>query len=206
MSQNNIKPIEQRSITAEIRAAQEGRIIEGYAAKFDKWSDPIWGFFREKIARGAFDGCDMTDVIACFNHDISRLFARTSSGTLKLTVDAIGLFFQFEVPNTTDGNDLLEMVRRGDISQCSFKFWVETAEWTYRNEENGLEYDECVVTQFEKLFDVSLVTYPAYPDTEAKARYMQQRAEATEPPAAEDSLEAQVRARKTKCIEMQTNS
>lgn len=198
------KPIEQRSITAEIRAAQEGRIIEGYAAKFDKWSDPIWGMFREKIARGAFDECDTTDVIACFNHDPSRLLARTSSGTLKLTVDAIGLFFQFEAPNTTDGNNLLEQVRRGDISQCSFKFWIESSEWTYRNEENGLEYDECVVTKIEKLFDVSLVTYPAYPDTEAQARYKEQRAEATQEPT--DPSTAELRARKATMIEIQTQS
>lgn len=67
-----------------------GRTIVGYAAKFECWSEPIMGWFREKIARGAFDGCDMQDVIMCFNHRDDAILARTTSGTLRLEVETSG--------------------------------------------------------------------------------------------------------------------
>lgn len=64
----------------------------------------------------------------------------------------------------------MELVSRGDVSKCSFKFIVETDEWRYADEKNGLEYDERTIKSISKLYDVSLVTYPAYPDTEAGVR------------------------------------
>ena len=112
----------------------------------------------------------MSDVIMCFNHDISGVLARSTSGTLKLSVDKVGLRFEFEAPETSLGNDMLELVSRGDISKCSFKFVVESDEWRYADKENGLEYDERTVKSIARLYDVSLVTYPAYPDTEASVR------------------------------------
>ena len=111
-----------------------------------------------------------------FNHDISGVLARTTSGTLKLTVDEVGLRFEFDSPETTLGNDMLELVRRGDISKCSFKFVVESDEWRYADDKNKLEYDERTVKSIAKLYDVSLVTYPAYKDTEASVReHLEQR-------------------------------
>lgn len=151
-------------------SGQSGRTISGYAAKFDSWSEPIYGWFREKIAQGAFEKCDMSDAIMCFNHDINGILARTSSGTLTLAVDKVGLHFEFNAPATTLGNDMVELVSRGDVSKCSFKFIVETDEWRYADEKNGLEYDERTIKSISKLYDVSLVTYPAYPDTEAGVR------------------------------------
>jgi len=151
-------------------SGQSGRTISGYAAKFDSWSEPIYGWFREKIAQGAFEKCDMSDAIMCFNHDINGILARTGSGTLTLAVDKVGLHFEFNSPATTLGNDMVELVSRGDISKCSFKFIVETDEWRYADEKNGLEYDERTIKSISKLYDVSLVTYPAYPDTEAGVR------------------------------------
>ena len=167
--------IEVRSIVSDlaIRSAEDGktsRTITGYAAKFDSWSEPIWGWFREKIDRSAFAGTDMSDVIMCFNHDISGVLARSTSGTLKLSVDKVGLRFEFEAPETSLGNDMLELVSRGDISKCSFKFVVESDEWRYADKENGLEYDERTVKSIARLYDVSMVNYPAYPDTEASVR------------------------------------
>lgn len=81
-----------------------GRTIVGYAAKFECWSEPIMGWFRERIARGAFDGCDMQDVIMCFNHRDDAILARTTSATLRLEVDDVGLRFAFEAPHTTVGD------------------------------------------------------------------------------------------------------
>lgn len=177
--QNN--EIEVRSIVSDlvIRTQEDGkhsRTITGYASKFDTFSEPIYGWFKEKIDRRAFESTDMADVIMCFNHDISGVLARSTSGTLKLTVDKVGLRFEFEAPDTTLGNDMLELVRRGDISKCSFKFVVEKDEWRYADSKNGLEYDERTVLAISRLYDVSLVTYPAYKDTEASVReHLEQR-------------------------------
>lgn len=177
--QNN--EIEVRSIVSDlaIRSKEDGgqsRTITGYASKFDTFSELIYGWFKEKIDRRAFDGTDMDDVIMCFNHDISGVLARSTSGTLKLSVDKVGLRFEFEAPDTTLGNDMLELVRRGDISKCSFKFMVEKDEWRYADPKNGLDYDERTVLAISRLYDVSLVTYPAYKDTEASVReYLEQR-------------------------------
>lgn len=173
--------IEVRSIVSDlaIRKHEDGkpsRTIIGYASKFDTWSEPIYGWFRERIDRGAFDKTDMGDVLMCFNHDISGVLARTTSGTLKLSVDEVGLRFEFEAPQTSLGNDMLELVRRGDISKCSFKFTVDSDEWRYADKENRLEYDERTVKGIARLYDVSLVTYPAYKDTEAGVReHLEQR-------------------------------
>ena len=189
---NNIE-IEVRSIVSDLQIRQQedgskGRTITGYAAKFDTWSEPIYGWFVEKIARGAFEKTDMSDVIMVFNHDISGVLARTTSGTLKLSVDETGLRFEFEAPETTLGNDMLELVRRGDISKCSFKFVVETDEWRYADDNNKLEYDERTVKAIARLYDVSLVTYPAYKDTEASVReHLEQRKREALAPAKVDT-------------------
>lgn len=171
--QNN--PIEVRCQISELRANIESRTIVGYAAKFEKWSEPIMGWFREKIDRDAFSECDVTDVIMCFNHNVDSILARTTSGTLTLSTDDEGLRFEFEAPATSLGNDMVELVRRGDISKCSFKFTVEEDEWLYASKENGLEYDERTIRKIDKLYDVSLVVYPAYTDTEASLRHLEER-------------------------------
>ena len=171
--QNN--PIEVRCQVSELRTNQESRTIVGYAAKFERWSEPIRGWFKEHIARDAFSECDVTDVIMCFNHNIDSILARTTSGTLTISTDDEGLRFEFEAPATTMGNDMLELVRRGDISKCSFKFTVEEDEWRYADKDNGLEYDERTIRRIGKLYDVSLVVYPAYSDTEAGVRHLEER-------------------------------
>ena len=175
MTQNKSKQIEVRCQTSELRTNAEGRTIVGYAAKFERWSEPIMGWFKEQIARDAFSECDVTDVIMCFNHNIDSILARTTSGTLTISTDDEGLRFEFEAPATTMGNDMLELVRRGDISKCSFKFTVEEDEWRYADKENKLEYDERTIRRIGKLYDVSLVVYPAYSDTEAGVRHLEER-------------------------------
>lgn len=175
--------IEVRSDLSELRVeTREGaegvpasRTITGYAAKFDKWSEPIMGWFREKISRDAFTDTDMSDTIMCFNHEVTSILARTASGTLKLSTDQKGLRFEFDAPATNLGNDMLELVRRGDISKCSFKFTVDRDSWTYADKQNGLQYDERTVEHISKLYDVSLVVYPAYKDTEASVRELEER-------------------------------
>lgn len=178
MKPNN--EIEIRSLIGDlhIESREEGtvsRTIVGYAAKFESWSAPIMGWFREKIARGAFDGCDLSDVIMCFNHNTDSILARTTSGTLRLEVDDVGLRFAFEAPNTTLGSDMLELVRRGDVSKCSFRFGVAQDDWQYADEKNGLPMDERTILRFSRVVDVSLVVFPAYPETEASVRHLEER-------------------------------
>lgn len=162
--------------------AGEGRTIEGYAALFGEETD--LGFFREMIMPGAFDGADLGDVRALFNHDPNQILARTASGTMSLEVDERGLKYRFEAPNTTLGNDLLEMIRRGDVSQSSFAFTVDKVQW---EEERG-KPDLRKIERFKTLYDVSPVTYPAYANTSVQARSLEQivKEEKPVPPDPED--------------------
>ena len=152
-----------------------GPTVTGYAAKFDKWSEPICGWFVEQIRSGAFEGCDMSDTIMCFNHNVDDILARTASRTLTLSVDETGLKFSFDAPNTTRGNDMVELLRRGDVNKCSFRFIVGQDEWLYADEKNGLQYDQRTIIKVSKLYDVALVVYPAYQDTEASVRHLEER-------------------------------
>lgn len=154
----------------ETRAESEAegeRIIEGYGAVYEKWGYPSW-WFKEKIAREAFDSADLTPCIACFNHEQMTIVARFSAGTLELTSDDTGLHFRFKAPNTTAGNDLYENIRLGNITQCSFRFIVEEDSWKYADDPN--ELDERTITKISQVLDVSPVIYPAYEDTSVEAR------------------------------------
>ena len=159
----------------ECRDAQEGapRVISGYAAVFNQVAEiGHWYRYKEQIVPTAFEGCDYSKCVACFNHNTDNILARYSSGTLKLEVDSTGLRFEFEVPNTTVGNDMYELVKRGDISQCSFAFVVAEETWRYdeQNEENDLR----TIKRISELWDVSLVTYPAYEGTSVDARSVEE--------------------------------
>lgn len=150
---------EKRFFKVETRVSKKGKrnIIEGHAAVFNELSEDLGGF-REKINPGAFDDVLDNDVRAFFNHDPNFLLARTSSGTLKLSTDKRGLKYSFDVPDTTAGRDLLVSMKRGDITQSSFAFQVETDSWntTSKGEIRTIE-------KVSRLFDVSPVSIPAYP-------------------------------------------
>ena len=150
----------------ELRDASEEseHLIEGYALKFDTWSENLGGF-KETITRKALDKTDFSDVRALFNHNADHVLARSSAGTLHLDVDDIGLKFRFQVPETTYGKDLLENIRNGNVSQCSFGFQIA-------KDGDAIEYDnedkiyKRSLNDIERIVDISAVTYPAYKDTE----------------------------------------
>lgn len=160
----------QRTAKLELRTLEnEQEVIEGYALKFDKWSDTLGWFypFREKLEPGCLDTANLNDVVALFNHDQSQILGRTGAN-LDLEIDNIGLKFRINPTNTTLSNDLLENIRSGVINQCSFAFTIpdeeEAEEWR-ENEETGVY--ERFIKKIDRLYDVSVVTTPAYPDTEA---------------------------------------
>jgi len=161
---------------AELRAEEQGkaRVVSGYAAKYSRLSNDVGGF-KEKIAPGAFRMAvsQRQDVRCLVNHDASLILGRTTSGTLKLEEDSVGLRFRCELPDTQYARDYYVAVRRGDISQCSFSFSVTKEDQSW--DENGVDDDgkKCVIRtlrNISELSDVSVVTYPAYEDTDAMAR------------------------------------
>jgi HK97 family phage prohead protease len=173
----------------EIRAgvekpAAESRTIRGYAAKFGTVSEPLMSRdskykFRETIAKGAFDGAALDDVRALFNHDANFVLARSKDGkgTLKLGVDSTGLWYEFEAPNTTVGNDLLELVRRGDIDQSSFAFRIAEGGAEWKETGTSSAADPVIylrtITKISRVYDVSPVTEPAYADTSVAVRALE---------------------------------
>ena len=185
MEQRKINPpqpdgVEQRVFNIEYREAApaEGeeaaakRTVSGYAAVFNSPSEDIG--FIEIIEPGAFrDAIPTSDIRALFNHDPNLILARTASGTLKVSEDAKGLRYEFEIPETTFGNDFRIMLQRGDVSQSSFSFTVKEQAWETKKMENGDTQYTRRVKKVERLYDVSPVTYPAYPDTEVALRSLE---------------------------------
>ena len=152
----------------EVRAQGEKPQIVGHAAVFNRDSELIGGMFIERIAPGAFAESlgKPDDVRALINHDPNLLLARNISGTLTLREDEQGLHVTIDPPNTTYANDLLESAKRGDISQMSFGFQTIVDSWT--RGENGAP--DVRTLRKVRLFDVSPVTFPAYPDTDVAVR------------------------------------
>lgn len=157
--------------TSEVRAAgDDALVVEGYASNFDVEYD--LGYFKETVARGAFDGVMEDDVRFLLNHTGAPL-ARTTNGTLELSVDDQGLKYRAALADTQDGRDLYKLIKRGDISQSSFAFTIEADEWS---EDRSTR----TITKVGKLLDTSAVTYPASPTASVYARNMAAAAQEVE--------------------------
>lgn len=144
------------------------RFIEGYGAVFNKESRVIYErgkVFKEIIQRNAFDKVlsQEPNVIATINHDPNQGLARTKNGTLSLSTDDYGLKYRFEVPNTTLGNDLYEMVRNGYYTESSFVFTVTENDSSFEKR-NGETYH--IVRSINSLHDVCVATNGCYSDTD----------------------------------------
>jgi len=163
-----MKPFERRTTTTpELRTLEgDSPKIGGYAAVFNSMSQDLGGF-RELIQPGAFSKTleDAPDIRALFNHDSNIVLGRVSAGTLRVWEDDKGLAFELEPPDTQWGRDVYQSIQRGDISQMSFAF--APVQDTWRKVEDGPDIRELVEV---KLREVSPVTFPAYPATEAEAR------------------------------------
>lgn len=169
-----------------VREAGEGeaasRTIVGRAILFNTPSAPLWSDedeeAREIIAPSAItkellDGCDIKFTMF---HDRQLILARSKngSGTLTYTVDDQGVSFEFDAPNTADGDKALELVRRGDLAGCSFMFsthyWDEAFVTRSVEVRDGRAYITYTVKAVTGVYDFTLAADPAYPDTSVEAR------------------------------------
>jgi len=173
MSMPNMPTAERRTIGVEIRTASNGgkKTIQGTAAVFNSLSEDLGGF-REQIAPGAFKSALAgSDVRALFNHNPDMVLGRTSAGTLRLSETNAGLKFEVDVPDTSYARDLLVSMGRGDISQCSFGFTVSAGGDSWKKDSTGAYIR--TINKVERLYDVSPVTYPAYPETGCALRSLE---------------------------------
>lgn len=158
----------------EVREIGEGEEkethIQGYALTFDNMSENMG--FREIISSGSLDEADMSDVVLNFNHDNDKILARNSKlsgkGSLSLSVDEKGLFFDAVPTDTSYSRDLIANMESGILGKCSFAFRLdyedeESQTWDWDSGDRG--FDLRTIHKISELLDVSVVTTPAYEST-----------------------------------------
>ena len=160
-----------RQLNNNIQSNEESRTVEGYAVVFESQSENL-GFY-EVIHRGAItqETIDKSDILCKFNHNDDKILARSKNGkgSLLLEVDDKGVRYLFEAPKTQLGDELLEHLKRGDITSSSFAFTVSSDEGSERwYKENGILYRD--IYKIDRLYDVSPVWNPAYSATSCSAR------------------------------------
>lgn len=170
----NLKEIRCYDFSSEHRefaphlAEENSRMVEGYAIVFDQPSRRLYDKASKKIFTETIDKravtkafLDEQDVKMLFNHSNDKLLARSTfgMGTLQYEIDEYGVKYRFEMPNTTTGNDVLEMIRRGDVFGCSFAFTY--AKDGVRDERKNNQNYRTVI-QMASIDDFSIVVDPAY--------------------------------------------
>lgn len=154
-------------IRADQGTADHALILEGRAIVFDQATtinDPV-GSYKEIIKRGALDGADLTDVRLLFNHDLNRVPLARTPKTMSLKVDPVGMTIRATLPDTESAREVYESVKRRDLTGMSFAFKVP---------EDGDSYDPKTntrtITKIEKVYECSIVQFPAYSQTSVEAR------------------------------------
>lgn len=186
-TENIIKRMIHTPSELHVREGLEGeqsRTITGYAILFNTESAPLYVDDEEEI-REIIDPkaitqnlLDNSDIKMTMFHDGHLILARSRNGegTLHYNIDEKGVSFEFEAPNTADGDKALELVRRGDIAGCSFAFSTRYYNRGYVERtsvrKNGKTVTTCRVKVITGIYDFTLAADPAYPDTscEAEAR------------------------------------
>ena len=144
--------------------------IEGYFVVFNS-ETKLFENYYEEISDKAFKDIDLSDIRALADHDTAKVLGRTKSQTLSLTVDDKGLYGEIIInKNDSEAVNLYERVKRGDIDQCSFGFNI--LDETMDTRADGST--KWTITEIE-LFEVSVVTFPAYADTAVEARSEQMK-------------------------------
>lgn len=159
---------EQRNCNQELRVTQDSRLVEGYAIIFNSESNDLGGF-KEIIDTRALEGViEKSDILCLLNHNEDKgVLARSKygEGSLNLEIDERGLKYMFEAPNTALGDELLEGLKRGDITSSSFAFTVGKDNWEKREDGSYLR----TIVSIQELYDVSPVYRAAYDATSVKA-------------------------------------
>lgn len=156
-----------RSIASkfETRESEEGLFIEGYFSVFNSTYE-LWPGATESVAPGAFANTLGGDIRALIDHETRLVLGRNKSGTLELREDSHGLWGRVKInPNDQDAVNLYERVKRGDVDQCSFGFDI-VKEDTEVRDDGSVHWTIREV----KLYEVSVVTFPAYTETSVSAR------------------------------------
>ena len=149
--------------------ADGGKMLTGYAAVFHRDGEPGTEYrlgpdIVERIAPTAFNRAlqEKHDARALFNHDPNMLLGRAGAGTLRMSVDARGLRYEIDLPETSVGQDVAASIARGDLTGSSFAFRINGK--SGQRFEKGAGYDVRNILDVD-LFDVGPVTYPAYEGT-----------------------------------------
>lgn len=157
-----------RSVATEFKTREDGEdlLIEGYFAVFNSNYD-IWPGASESIAPGAFaESLESDDIRALTNHNSDLVLGRNRAGTLTLNEDTHGLWGSIRInPKDSDAVNTRERVLRGDVSQCSIGFAILDEETEFR-EDGSVHWTIRKI----KLYEVSVCTFPAYEETNVKAR------------------------------------
>jgi HK97 family phage prohead protease len=163
--------------SVELRAyktEEESRmLVEGYAIVFNSESRDLGGF-TEVVKENALDKAleRNTDVLALYGHDYQNVLGRQSANTLQLEKDERGIKFTLDLPNTQLGRDVYTLVERGDLKGNSFGFTVEKDSWDKKG-------DKVIRTieQVRDLFEISIVSLPAYEASELVKRNFEEFSE-----------------------------
>ena len=156
-----------RSVSSKFttREAEDGLYIEGYFSVFNTTYE-LWPGATESVASGAFTDALGADVRALIDHETRLVIGRSKAGTLELREDSHGLWGRVKInPNDQDAVNLYERVKRGDVDQCSFGFDI-IEEDTEVRDDGSVHWTIRKV----KLYEVSVVTFPAYEETSVSAR------------------------------------
>ncbi len=156
-----------RTRATEFRAVEDGgtKHIDGYFAVFGSVYE-LWPGATESIDPAAFEGALGDDIRALTNHDTTLVLGRNKAGTLTLRADERGLWGEITVnPDDGDATNLYARVQRGDVDQCSFGFDILDEQTTF-NPDGSVHW----TIKRVKLYEISVVTFPAYEDTSVEAR------------------------------------
>jgi HK97 family phage prohead protease len=148
-----------------VKPIADEKVIEGYAIRYNSPSNPIGGEFIEVVEQGALRNADTSEAYLFYQHNPNDVLASVKAGTLSLRETPQGLWFRAELPNTTLGNDVYELVKRGDLDSMSFGFTIKDDVWDMSG-----EIPTRKIRSFSKIFELSIVTYPAYEQTQVSAR------------------------------------
>jgi len=182
--------IERRAII-EIRASETDRKISGTAIVFDKESQLLGDWFTEiikpeAVTQALLNSCD---ILMLWNHEdgqIPMARSKRGKGSLKISLTATGVDFEFEARKTPQGDEILAAVRAGDVDGCSFAFRVaeDGDEWQSKPEGAYLR----IISKFETIRDLSLVNEPAYLDTSCRSlkAEFEKRNKTSDPPKPAD--------------------